>query len=199
MKDTAAAAPSNRSTLARAVAALAAATCLLAPAGAGAVSAPSASGGPTSPAAGGVTAALEQCVTSVLQGERGATFTGEMTAIAGTAKMSMRIDIEERGPAAAEFRTVGADVLDVWRSSQPKVKVYKYLRQVTNLSSPASYRARVRFRWINSRGRVIRRAERLTASCLQPATPPEAPPKAKAPEANGPSLPGGAVTAAPAA
>jgi hypothetical protein len=60
----------------------------------------------------------------------------------------------------------------VWRGSEPKVKVYKYLKQVTNLSSPAFYRAIVQFRWLNSRGHVIRRAERLTPRCAQPAVAP---------------------------
>ncbi|HEX8714140.1 MAG TPA: hypothetical protein VF706_01110, partial [Solirubrobacteraceae bacterium] len=48
-------------------------------------------GGPPNqapPSSGGVAATLEQCVASVAQSERSATFMGEMTAIAGTAKMS---------------------------------------------------------------------------------------------------------------
>lgn len=116
-------------------------------------------------------ATVEQCVTSVDESERSATFSGEMTAVPGTARMSMRIDIEERTTADAQFHTVIAPGLGVWRDSEPKVKVYKYLRQVTNLSSPAVYRALVGFRWLNSKGRQIRRVERLTPKCEQPAAP----------------------------
>jgi hypothetical protein len=116
-------------------------------------------------------AALEQCVTSVVQAERSATFTGEMTAVPGAARMAIRIDLEERLPGEAEFHTVVFPGLGVWRWADPKVKVYKYLKQVTNLSSPASYRGSVRFRWINAKGHAIKRAERLTARCLQPASP----------------------------
>jgi hypothetical protein len=116
-------------------------------------------------------ATLEQCVTSVDQSERSATFSGEMTAMPGTAHMAMRIDIEERTPADAQFHTVIAPGLGVWRDSEPKVKVYKYLKQVTNLSSPAVYRALVGFRWLNSKGRQIRREERLTPKCEQAAAP----------------------------
>ena len=75
-----------------------------------------------------------------------------MTAIPGTARMAMRIDVQERMPGEALFHTVSAPGLGVWRGSDPKVKVYKYLKQVTNLSSPASYRALVRFRWLNAKG-----------------------------------------------
>jgi hypothetical protein len=99
-----------------------------------------------------------------------------MTATPGTARMSMRIDVEERMPGEASFHILSAPGLGVWRASDPKVRVYKYLKQVTNLSSPASYRALVRFRWLSTRGHLIKRAERLTAKCLQPASPPEPPP-----------------------
>jgi hypothetical protein len=118
-------------------------------------------------------ATLEQCVTSVVQAERSATFSGEMTMLPGATKMSIRIDVEEKAPDEAEYRMVSAPGLGVWRTADPKVKVYKYLKQVTNLSSPASYRGLVRFHWLNAKGHVVKRAERLTAKCLQPASPSE--------------------------
>jgi hypothetical protein len=141
----------------------------------------------------GVTATLEQCVATGAQAERSATFTGEMTLIAGAAKMSMRIDVEERTPGEAEYRPLSAPGLGVWRAADPKVKVYKYLKQVTNLSSPAAYRGLVRFRWINSHGRVIKRAERLTARCLQPASPVE--PSLPPPSSGEPAQPSSGATA----
>jgi hypothetical protein len=143
-----------------------------------------------------VTATLEQCGTSVVQAERSATFGGEMTAVAGTAKMAMRIDLEERTPGELEYHTVSAAGLGAWRAADPKVKVYKYLKQVTNLSAPASYRGYVRFRWLNAKGHVIKRAERFTARCLQPPPPVQPPgPAAPASEAAAPS----AASAAPSA
>ncbi len=128
---------------------------------------------PTS--SGGLAATLEQCVTSLVQAERSATFAGEMTSVAGAARMAMRIELQERAPDEAEFHSVSASGLGVWRWADPKVKVYKYVKQVANLSAPASYRGVVRFRWVSAKGHVIKRAERLTARCLQPrpATPPE--------------------------
>ncbi len=143
-----------------------------------------------------VTATLDQCVTSVVQVERSATFAGEMTAIPGTAKMAMRIDVEERVPGELEYHTVSATGLGVWRAADPKVKVYKYLKQVTNLSAPASYRGYVRFRWLNAKGHVIKRAERFTTRCLQPPPPAEPQsPAAPTSEATAPS----ATAAAPSA
>jgi hypothetical protein len=116
-------------------------------------------------------ATLEQCVTAVAQPERSATFAGEMTAIPGSARLEMRIDVLERLPEEILFHAVSAPGLGVWRGSVPGVKVYKYLKQVTNLSAPASYRAAVRFRWLNARGRLMKSAELRTSKCEQPAPP----------------------------
>jgi hypothetical protein len=120
----------------------------------------------TSPAPGTVSALLEECVTTGAQAERAATFAGEMTAVPGAARMAMRIDVEERAAGEAEFQK---QAVGQWRLSDPKVKVYKYLKQFTNLSMPASYRGVVHFRWLNAKGHVMKRAERLTGKCLQPA------------------------------
>jgi hypothetical protein len=162
--------PTRRHAL-RAVASGACALVLVGAASASAQSGESVAQTPPPSTPSGVTATLEQCVTSLVQAERSATFTGEMTAVAGAARMAMRIDVEERLPGETEFHAVSAPGLGVWRWADPKVKIYKYLKQVTNLSSPASYRGFVRFRWMNAKGHVIKRAEHLTARCLQPASP----------------------------
>ncbi len=163
--------------------------CVLAAALGGAASA-GAQVAQTTPTAdtGAVAATLEQCVPSVAPGERSATFTGEMTEIPGAARMTMRIDLEERAPGETEFHPVTRSGLGVWRAADPKVKVYKYVKQVTNLSAPASYRGYVRFRWLSANRHVVKRAERLTARCLQPAPPaPPPPPASPAPAAPPPS------------
>lgn len=116
-----------------------------------------------------VSATLEQCVTAVEQAERSATFAGEMTAIPGTAKMEMRIDVLERMPHEETFHVVSAPGLSVWRTAAPGVKSYRYLKEVTNLAAPAFYRAAVRFRWFNAKGRLIRAAELRTPKCQEPA------------------------------
>jgi hypothetical protein len=116
-------------------------------------------------------ATLEQCVTAVTQSERSVTFSGEMTAIPGSVRMAMRIDVQQQPPGDALFHTISAPGLGVWRSSDPGVKTYRYLKQVTNLFAPAVYRAAVRFHWLNANGRLIRAAERNTPRCGQPAPP----------------------------
>jgi hypothetical protein len=123
-------------------------------------------------------ATLESCTTSSEQAQRTATFAGEMSTIPGAAKMEMRIDVLERTAKELTFRTVVAPGLGVWRAAAPGVKVYKYLKQVTNLSAPAAYRAAVRFRWLNGKGKLMKATELKTPKCVQllhprPVTPPE--------------------------
>jgi hypothetical protein len=116
-------------------------------------------------------ALLEQCATTGEQGERSATFSGEMTAMAGAARMEMRIDLQERLAGETGFHLVTAAGLGVWRASNQGVMIYKYVKQVTDLSFPAAYRAVVRFHWLNDRGRVVRRTAVLTPVCAQPPPP----------------------------
>jgi hypothetical protein len=120
-----------------------------------------------------VSATLEGCVTASDPEERGATFAGEMATIPGSAKMEMRIDVLERMPRELVFHSLVAPGLGVWRISAPGVKTYKYLKEITNLAAPASYRAVVRFRWVNAKGHTIKSLEARTPRCTQTAPPSE--------------------------
>jgi hypothetical protein len=119
----------------------------------------------------GASANLEECVTAIAQAERSATFSGEMAAIAGSARMEMRIRVLERASGETVFHAISAPGLGVWRTAAPGVKVYKDLRQVTNLSAPAFYRGAISFRWLNARGRLIKTMELRTPRCEQPEAP----------------------------
>jgi len=112
---------------------------------------------------------LEQCTTSTVQAERSATFTAQMTATSATQRMGMRIELQQRMRGEPDFHTVMAPGFGVWHPSEPGVKIYKYVKQVTNLAAPAAYRAVVRFRWLGGRGHVLKRAELHTPRCLEPA------------------------------
>ncbi len=124
------------------------------------------------------TATLEQCLTTGAQAERSATFAGEMNAIPGSARMEMRIEVLERLPTETTFHAVLAPGLGVWRSAAAGVKVFRFLKQVTNLSAPAVYRGAVLFRWVGAKGRPIKNLELRTPRCAQTAP---APPPAPAP------------------
>lgn len=133
--------------------------------------APAAMGGTAAASTAPVASAtLEQCATATIpQTERSATFAGEMTAIPGTVRMEMRIDLQERGLEEPLYRTVNASGLGVWHSSAQGVKVFTHIQQVTDLSAPAFYRGVVRFRWVGAKGRLLKAEELRTARCEQPA------------------------------
>ncbi len=126
-------------------------------------------GGDTTAVDQGPTATLVQCVTAAGPAERSATFAGEMTVLPGAGRMSMRIELQEHTPGEAGFHAVVAPGLGVWRAAAAGVKTYKYDQQVLDLAAPAAYRAAVVFRWQSSHGREVKRVERVTAICHQPA------------------------------
>ena len=84
--------------------------------------------------------------------------------------MSMRIELLEWMPGTDELSRGGRSRLGGGGApSDPGVGVYKYVKQVTNLSAPADYRGLVSFRWQGAHGHVIKRDERRTRRCSQPA------------------------------
>jgi hypothetical protein len=115
-----------------------------------------------------VSATLEQCLTTGEQADRSATFDGEMETVPGTRRMAMQILVQELVPEEDAFRTITAPGLGVWQHSEVGVKIYKYVRQVTNLSVPGTFRAIVQYRWLNEKNHVIKRAVRHTQLCVQP-------------------------------
>lgn len=132
--------------------------------GAGASPAP----GTTSPAPA-LSATVEQCVTAPAQAGRSVTFVGEMETVTDAHRMAMQIVVQEHTPEEAGFHTLTADGLGTWERSEVGVKIYKYVRQVTDLPGPAAFRAIVLYRWMNEKGHVIRHDERRTPICRQPA------------------------------
>src|ERR1700722_20172355 len=120
---------------------------------------------------GAATVGIEQCVTSTVQLERSATFTAQMTATRSTQKMSMRLELQQRLHGENELHTLAAQRFGVWRVSEPGVKIYKYVKQITTLDAPAAYRVLVRFRWIGESGRLIKHDELHTPRCIEPTLP----------------------------
>jgi hypothetical protein len=129
----------------------------------------SSSPAPTTP--GPVSASVEQCVPAAVQTERSATFTAQMTATANTQRMAIQMEIQEWTPTDPSFHTILAPGLGAWSQSETGVKIYKFVKQFTNLTAPGSFRALVRYRWLDGRGHVIAHTQRRTPLCQQPAQP----------------------------
>jgi hypothetical protein len=144
-------------------------SCAVAGAGTATAATQSAAGTPRQPAS----ASLEQCITSVAQQERSATFIGEMTAVPGTVRMSMRIELLERAGHEANYHSVVSPGLGAWQRSSPGIKTLKSVDKVTDLAA-ASYRAAIHFRWLNARGHAIKTLELRSPRCYEPEVPPPA-------------------------
>jgi hypothetical protein len=120
----------------------------------------------TPPAVQPPTATVEACHAAPNLPDRYATFAAQMTAIPGTAQMSIRLQLAERTPGDPIFRLVtGVPGFGVWKSSAPGVGIFGYSQEVTSLTAPATFRVNVNYRWIGPHHKVIKRAERTTATC----------------------------------
>jgi hypothetical protein len=157
------------------VAALLALTLALPASGAGTGTSNSGTGtqgtGTSTGATPALSATVEQCVTAATQADRSVTFTGQMETVPGAHRMAMEIAVQEHAPDEADFHTLTAAGPPTWERSEAGVRVYKFVRQVTNLPAPATFRAVVEYRWMNERGQVIRHDERRTLGCREPGGP----------------------------
>lgn len=140
--------------------------------------APSASAATPVPAkratAAPLAAKLKQCVASDVLGHV-AVFTASMPALAiagkaPAARMAMRFELQQGGGERVWLPVLGVPSFGTWELSEAGRPGYIVTKRVTGLQVGGAYRAVVRYRWLNAKGRVLRTAKRITASCRQPDT-----------------------------
>jgi len=107
-------------------------------------------------------------LTACLPHERAAEFEARMGVVKGAARMRMRFTLQARKPGKAAFRRVAAPGFDVWTTADAGKRRYVFTRRVEALIGPASYRATVRFRWVDARGATVARTRAHSRSCRQP-------------------------------
>jgi hypothetical protein len=139
-------------------------------------------GGGTTGAAPAVSATVDQCVSAETAAGRSVTFTGQMETAPGATRMDMQIVLLEHTRGSAGFHVPSGGV-GAWQRSETGVKIYKYVRQVTNLPAPAAFRALIRYRWLDETGRVMRSEDLHTPVCRQPGPSPASSPAATMPGA----------------
>src|SRR3954447_15103181 len=124
-----------------------------APAQAAPAQAPPGAAGPAPPS---LSATLASCVRSPDAAQRSASFTASMPALAGTRRMLLRFDLFQRLSAGEGFTPVRVPRWAVWQRSRAGVAGFVFTKHVNGLQAPGDYRAVVRFRWLDGRGRVQR-------------------------------------------
>lgn len=133
-----------------------------------AVASPSAVAATTRQAAPPLRAETPTCRTGVTPAERFAVFSGSMPARRGARRMAMRFDLHIREPGDQAYRRLSAPSFGRWERSRPGRSGFIYSKRVDGLKAPAAYRAAVRFRWLDARGRTVATATRTTPVCQQP-------------------------------
>jgi hypothetical protein len=118
-------------------------------------------------------ATLAACESGPAPEQRFAVFTASMPALAGTERMWMRFDLMEKRARARRWTRLRAPAFGRWdRSHEAGASGFIYTKRVERLKETARYRAVVRFRWLDGRGRVQRETRRVTRTCTQPSQRP---------------------------
>jgi hypothetical protein len=124
--------------------------------------------GPIEPPAKKAAARLISCTQARQAIDRAALYQGVMRSLrGGHDRMDMRFDVQTRALGATKWLPLHGSGLGVWIRAEAGVMLYRFRKRVANLPAPASYRATVRFRWLNAAGVVIARTKRITKACVQ--------------------------------
>jgi hypothetical protein len=110
---------------------------------------------------------VAECKTGKTEEMRLATFEGRMRGGKNVVRMAMRFQLLERTPGAVSPQQVDAPQLTPWRKSRLGVRDFSYAQTIKGLSSGVTYSAKVLFRYYNLKGKVIRREERESGTCVQ--------------------------------
>jgi hypothetical protein len=94
-------------------------------------------------------------------------FEGRMRIKHGARRMQMRFTLQERSPDQAGWHRVPAAGFGKWLTSDPGIGRYVYTKRVLELEAPATYRAIVRFRWLDADGDRVASSKSTSASCHQ--------------------------------
>ena len=117
-------------------------------------------------AAAPATLKVRSCQTGDTPSERSATFYGRMRRIPRTRRMMMRFTLIDRSSddpsEVAAPRRLGR-----WHRSRPRVLSFGYAQKVTGLKAGGTYGVVVRYRWVDKRGRTIKRARQRSRDCRQ--------------------------------
>ncbi|MGI8594105.1 MAG: CARDB domain-containing protein [Solirubrobacteraceae bacterium] len=123
---------------------------------------------PAALAAPSAQARVATCHLDPVQDQRYAVFTGEMASLRRGNRMEMRFELERRAPGEGAFVPVDVPKLGVWNRAKPGRSPYRFNQRVEKLAAPATYRARVTFRWTGPNGAKKVVARRVTPPCKQP-------------------------------
>jgi hypothetical protein len=115
-------------------------------------------------AAAPASVALTACVPA----DRAAEFEARMGKVEDGVKLKMRFTLQARKAGKKAYRRVAAPGFSGWTTADPGTSRYVFTRRVEGLIGPARYRAMVRFKWLDARGKTILTARKFSKACRQP-------------------------------
>jgi CARDB protein len=110
---------------------------------------------------------VTKCKTGSRAKDRSATYKAWMNSVPGSERMAMRFKLMVHEPGKDGAQSVASSKLAVWHKSHAGVSRYVYSQTVKKLKRGSSYRMRVKFRWYDADGKVIKRATRQSSACVQ--------------------------------
>jgi hypothetical protein len=97
-----------------------------------------------------------------------AVFEGRMATVAHADRMQMRFTLQVSTPDAPDWSRLSVPGFSSWVTSDPGRSRYVYSKRVEALLAPAGYRVKMRFRWLDGSGAVIKSARATSRACRQP-------------------------------
>lgn len=132
-----------------------------------------ASAGPKAKAAASPKASVSvaKCRSASTYADRRLEFRAAMSAIAGGGKMELRYTLYRRYTNQARYRIVkpteGSSLGQWLASSDTSATKYIHNLAITPVETAAVYRVRVSYRWLDSAGKIVKRAKRTSKLCKQ--------------------------------
>jgi hypothetical protein len=100
--------------------------------------------------------------------DRAAEFEARMGRVEDGTRLKMRFALQVRQAGQKTYHRVAAPGFRSWSTAAPGKTSWVFTRRVEALIGPARYRAQVRFQWLDSRGKVIAHAKKVSRACKQP-------------------------------
>jgi CARDB protein len=114
---------------------------------------------------------VSKCKTGPRAKDRSATYKATMRSVSGTDRMAMRFKLMVQKPGQDGAQAVASSGLAHWHKSHTGVARYVYSQTVKRLKPGSSYSMRVKFRWYDANGDVIKRSTRSSPACVQEPRP----------------------------
>ena len=100
--------------------------------------------------------------------DQAAAFEGRMDRVSGAERMQMRFTLQVSTHDEPRWTRLSVPGFSAWVTSEPGRSRYVYTKRVESLLAPASYRVKLRFRWLDADGELLKSARATSRSCRVP-------------------------------